>query len=438
MTGTLRNGERFAWWRSFEHFCVPGSSPEAISRDLDRVEGHLRAQTISYRKRPIIGRDDGDGWHIAYIAQKDELEDLRERRPAQADKYDVARAGGTRGNLGPIPPVGETSIVSVDLDEDDGPDADAPPGLWMETRRDTNSEGLGEFLFAAQHKDDDSTRPAFSRVWAVKPGDVVLHYWRQAIRGVSVVANEPEEDAGGVYVELHDRIMFPEPITLDDLRAEIESIVEVYLDSRDDARFGQFPFQINFPGTKQQALHGAAVTYFTAFPPSLVDAVPLLSAQFAMAKLDLRERDREEPDVDTPLGRARRQADPLLRRAVEVHAEDVAIEVLEADGYNDVVRVGKPYDLRAISTDGDELHVEVKGSAERIDSVILTPNEVSHADDHPTTLIVVDEIEVQIGEAGYECAGGRIRRWDSWRPEPDDLTPSQYVYELPVDGGRPL
>lgn len=432
MTDTLRNGEHFAWWRSFEHFCVPGSSPEAISRDLERVEDHLRAQTTSYRKRPIVGRDDGSGWRIAYIAQKDELEDLRQRRPAQADKYDAARAGGTRGNLGPIPPVDETSIVPVDLDEDDEPDADASPRLWMEIRRDTNSEGLGEFLFAAQYKDDDSTRPAFSRVWIVEPGDMVLHYWKQAIRGVSVVANLPEDDTGSVYVELRDRILFPEPITLDDLRVEIESIVDVYFESRDDARFGQFPFQINFPGTDQQHLHGAAVTYFTAVPPGLVDAVPLLSAQFEMARLDLRERDREEPGPDVPLGSARRQADPLLRRAVEVHAEDVAIEVLKAEGYCDIVRVGKPYDLRALSIDGEELHVEVKGSVLRVDSVILTPNEVRYADDNATSLIVVDEIEVTIGDSGsYECTGGRVRRWDSWRPAPEALTPSEYIYELP-------
>lgn len=303
---------QFGWWRSSEHFCVPGSSPEAISRDLGRVEDHLRAQSTSYRKRPIVGRDNGKGWRIAYIAQKGELEDLRERRPAQADKYDAARAGGTRGNLGLIPPVDETSMVPVDLDEGDEADGSACPRLWMEIRRDTNSEGLGEFLFAAQYKDDDSTQPAFSRVWTVEPGDMILHYWKQAIRGVSVVANHPEEDAGGVYVKLRDRILFPEPITLDDLRVEIESIVEVYFDSRDDAPFGQLPFQINFPGTAQQHLHGAAVTYFTAFPPGLVDAVPLLSAQFEMAKLDLRERDREEPDPDVPLGSARRQADPVV------------------------------------------------------------------------------------------------------------------------------
>jgi hypothetical protein len=147
--------------------------------------------------------------------------------------------------------------------------------------------------------------------------------------------------------------------------------------------------------------------YFTAVPPGLVDAVPLLSAQFEMAKLDLRERDREEPDLDVPLGSARRQADPLLRRAVEVHAEDVAIEVLKAEGYSDIVRVGKPYDLRALRIDGEELHVEVKGSLLRVDSVILTPNEVQHADDHATSLIVVDEIEVTIGDSGsYECSGG--------------------------------
>ena len=121
-----------------------------------------------------------------------------------------------------------------------------------------------------------------------------------------------------------------------------------------------------------------------------------------------------------------------MRRAVEVHAEDVAIEVLKAERYCDIVRVGKPYDLRALSIDGEELHVEVKGSVLRVDSVILTPNEVRYADDNATSLIVVDEIEVTIGDSGsYECTGGRVRRWDSWRPAPEALTPSEYIYELP-------
>ncbi len=431
MTKTLRNGGQFGWWRSFEHFCVPRSSPEATSRDLERVEDHLRAQTSSYRKRPIVGRDDGNGWRIAYIAQKDKLENLRECRPAQADKYDAARAGGTRGNLGPIPPVDETSIAPVDLDEDEEPDADAPPRLWMEIRRDTNSEGLGERLAAAQYNDDGSTKPAFSRVWSVEPGDIVLHYWRQAIRGVSTVANTPEQGEGEVRVELHDRILFPKPITLDDLRVEIESIVEAYLKSQSDAHNGQFPFQINFPGTDHQYLRGAAVTYFTAFPPGLIDAVPLLAAQVEMAELHLQDRDRADPNPGRPQGRARRQADPLLRRAVEVYAEDVATQVLKAEGYSDIDRIGKPYDLRASRIDGDELHVEVKGSVLRVDSVILTPNEVRHAGDYVTSLIVVDEIAVTIGVGGYECSGGRVRRWDMWSPEPESLTPSQYIYALP-------
>lgn len=431
MTETLRNGEQFGWWRSFEHFCVPGSSPEAISRDLKRVEDHLRGQTTSYRKRPIVGRDDGNGWRITYVAQTDVLENLRERRPAQADKYDAARAGGTRGNLGPIPPVGETSIASEHLDDE--PDADALRCLWMEIRRDSNSEGMGEFLFAAQYKDDDSTRPAFNRVWSVEPGDLVLHYWRQAIRGVSVVAGEPEDNANGVYVDLRDRIMFPEPVTLDQLRAEIEGIADVYFGTRDNPRFAQFPFQVNFPGTEQQHLHGAAVTYFTAFPRELINAVPLLSAQFTLTETDLMERDSDDATSDESPGDARRQADPLLRKAVERHAEDVAIEALEVEGCTNIVRVGKPYDLRALTADGMELHVEVKGSSQCAVSVILTPNEVHHADDYMTTLIVVDDIQVKIGEGGYECSDGRIRRWDCWRPETAALTPSQYVYRLPGD-----
>lgn len=46
-------------------------------------------------------------------------------------------------------------------------------------------------------------------------------------------------------------------------------------------------------------------------------------------------------------------------------------------GY-ELTEVGKPYDLRALK-DGDELHVEVKGSSQPADDVELTINEVRHA-----------------------------------------------------------
>ncbi len=67
------------------------------------------------------------------------------------------------------------------------------------------------------------------------------------------------------------------------------------------------------------------------------------------------------------------------------------------------------------------------------DAVILTRNEVSHADDHVTSLIVVDEIVVEVTEDGYQCSGGRLRRWGQWRPEPEALEPLEFAYHLPVD-----
>lgn len=104
--------------------------------------------------------------------------------------------------------------------------------------------------------------------------------------------------------------------------------------------------------------------------------------------------------------------------------------VLANEGFAEVKRIGRPYDLQAFRDDL-ELHIEVKGSSCRVDAVILTRNEVSHAAENLTSLFVIDEIEVTLTEAGYACRGGRLRRWDSWMPGADSLTPLQYSYALP-------
>jgi hypothetical protein len=103
----------YGWWKSFEHFSVPGSRPVAVSEDVDVVERHARAGTDAYGKRPVIGQLADDGWRLVFKLHADERVPMR---TAQSVKYERARAGGPRGNMGAVPPESETAITSVDLD----------------------------------------------------------------------------------------------------------------------------------------------------------------------------------------------------------------------------------------------------------------------------------------------------------------------------------
>ena len=89
------------------------------------------------------------------------------------------------------------------------------------------------------------------------------------------------------------------------------------------------------------------------------------------------------------------------------------------------------YDVLAIQ-EGDELHIEVKGSTGAANAVELTANEVTHARAGiPTDLAVVDEIRwIRSGDT-IQTSGGRYRSWHNWQPAEEDLTASQYRYRLP-------
>ena len=108
----------YGWWQSFEHFSSPGSNPVAVSGSLDRVEAHAREHRALRSKSPVIGSksDDGD-WVVEYRV---DLDELHRQKQTQRTKYDRARRGGTRGNLGPQPPTAEVRIRTIDLDELDG------------------------------------------------------------------------------------------------------------------------------------------------------------------------------------------------------------------------------------------------------------------------------------------------------------------------------
>ncbi len=124
-------------------------------------------------------------------------------------------------------------------------------------------------------------------------------------------------------------------------------------------------------------------------------------------------------------------SDPKKRKAVEKHAEDMALEHYTTAGWH-VERLGKPYDLRC-TRDGEERHVEVKGTTGAPTSVELTINEVLHARNPENTvdLYVVSDIQVDTSMDPYKASGGVPQHHEDWEPAEEDLRPRKYEYRLP-------
>ncbi|QXE34733.1 DUF3883 domain-containing protein [Streptomyces sp. GMY02] len=125
-------------------------------------------------------------------------------------------------------------------------------------------------------------------------------------------------------------------------------------------------------------------------------------------------------------------SDPKKRKAIELHAEDMAVAHYERDGWT-VERLGKPYDLHC-TRDREERRVEVKGTTGAATSVDLTINEVEHARDprNSVDLFVVSDIKVDMRTAPYTASGGRVLHLHDWAPAEEDLRPRSFEYRLPL------
>ncbi|KUN75029.1 hypothetical protein AQJ66_36530 [Streptomyces bungoensis] len=121
-------------------------------------------------------------------------------------------------------------------------------------------------------------------------------------------------------------------------------------------------------------------------------------------------------------------SDPKKRKAIEEHAERLATDHYEAQGWQ-VEKLGKPYDLCG----SEERHVEVKGTTGAATSVELTINEVLHARDRDNSvdLYVVSDIKVDISSDDYTPSGGTVSHYTDWEPAEEDLRPRKYEYRLP-------
>ncbi len=130
------------------------------------------------------------------------------------------------------------------------------------------------------------------------------------------------------------------------------------------------------------------------------------------------------------------RSDPVARKVVEMHAMAQAVRFFRAKGYDVDAEVHRyrPFDLlcthrrtRAV------LRVEVKGSTESAGAVFVTAGEVrsARAEEPPTALFVVSEIQLRQTTKGWRARGGVAGWLPSWSPSDGDLDPTEYRYRLP-------
>jgi hypothetical protein len=161
---------------------------------------------------------------------------------------------------------------------------------------------------------------------------------------------------------------------------------------------------------------------------------------------------REPPEVDDAIdafvelagrGPARRQGrrqSVAERKAIEMRAVELATAYFQQRGW-DVEYVGgvASYDLDC-SKDGRSLHVEVKGTTSRGDKVLLTRNEVRHAEgtEAELALYVLSEVSLSYGtDQERPLSGGGVERvLAPWQIDSGSLEPVGFEYELPAKGER--
>ncbi|QGW25764.1 hypothetical protein GJR88_04202 [Dietzia sp. DQ12-45-1b] len=103
----------WAWWPTFEHYCAPGSTPWGVSSQLMTIERTIDHHDGPARKWSVIARRDRSGWTLFSKRKDGRTQRIDER---QIVKYDAARAGGSRGNLGSVPPENQIRVQTRNLD----------------------------------------------------------------------------------------------------------------------------------------------------------------------------------------------------------------------------------------------------------------------------------------------------------------------------------
>lgn len=132
-------------------------------------------------------------------------------------------------------------------------------------------------------------------------------------------------------------------------------------------------------------------------------------------------------------GQGQRQS-AAERRAIELHAVDLASRHLESLGFKlNYVGDNSAFDIEATGPQG-MIYVEVKGTTSQGTQVILTANEVKlHRKQYPKNcLIVVSGIGLGAGTLGEPVAtGGSLMHHEPWLIQEESLKTISYQYQVP-------
>jgi len=121
------------------------------------------------------------------------------------------------------------------------------------------------------------------------------------------------------------------------------------------------------------------------------------------------------------------------RKAVETHAMEVATKHFTSRGYEvQDTSLTKPYDLVATKDDAI-LYIEVKGTSTSGEKILLTKNEVRHAQRYSKQMVLFILKNVQVTKQGgsYATTGGNPHILSPWTIEDNDLTCLSFSYQVP-------
>jgi hypothetical protein len=333
--------------------------------------------------------------------------------------------------------------------------------VFMEiTRRDD----IGADLRAPSAARGGVTTASYALLPLVRPGDVVVHYdsRQEAIVGVSMVASRPEpaptywaargsyaRRAGerprwlpGLRVALVQFQALDSLVSLTEIRARKDALLA--LRERIQARASGRP--VYFPWIPYQDTLRTFQSYLVKIPQEAISLFPQL--RMAVDRAEARSLglvpaspvEQAEDAVEDAAGKVARRGrgqgfelDQDVKVAVEAHAMNMATEFYAQAWTVEDVHGTESYDL--LCRRGDEVrHIEVKGTTTEGAEVILTPNEVRHAQENNcTALFVLSNVKIERAEDGTVTATGGIRHlYDPWDLDDGTLTPLGFRYQVPA------
>lgn len=127
------------------------------------------------------------------------------------------------------------------------------------------------------------------------------------------------------------------------------------------------------------------------------------------------------------------QLDSVRRKKVEDAAQRRLTEHYEALGWTvRDTRYGNPYDAVATKL-GDTLYLEAKGTESSGSAVIVTPNEVSWARQHPGACVLGILSDIRFGPDGEVDPGSGVFRIVDWNPDAGVLTSRVFDWSPPAE-----